>query len=382
MDFAGAGLLDGLSGKEREARLELLERLASEGVSLEELKAAVAEDRLVLLPVELELGGRYTAAQIAERAGVAPDLPIKVRRALGFADVRPEDPAWSEEDVAAMRSVKLFLDAGISEESVIEITRVLGEGMSRLASTMTGAFADTYLRPGDTERDVALRYAAMAKALLPSMSPVLSAALAAYVRESAKRGIIGRAELERGQLTGAENAVVCFADLVGFTSLGGEVGVEELGSVARQLAELAADVARPPVRLVKTIGDAAMFVSADPAPMVAAALQLVQAVKDADLPSLRAGIASGPVVNRAGDLYGQAVNLASRVTGVARPESVLCTKEVHDAVADEFNWSSAGRFRLKGVSGQQLLYRAREPESAPPTTKKPTRGRRRRSASS
>ncbi len=56
MDFAGAGLLDGLEGDERAARLELLERLAADGVSLEELRAAVAEDRLVLLPLERALG--------------------------------------------------------------------------------------------------------------------------------------------------------------------------------------------------------------------------------------------------------------------------------------------------------------------------------------
>jgi adenylate cyclase len=380
VDFASAGLLDGLTGKARDARLELLERLASEGVSIDELKAAVAEDRLVLLPVELELGGRYTAPEIAERAGVPVDLPIKIRRALGFPEVEPDDPAWSDEDVAAMRSVKQFLEAGLSEDAVIEITRVLGEGMSRLASTMTGTFADTYLEPGDTEKDVALRYAAMAKALLPSMSPVLSAALAAYVRESARRGIIGRSELERGQLTGQEHAFVCFADLVGFTSLGDVVGVEELGSVARQLAEHAGDVARPPVRLIKTIGDAAMFVSAEAAPLIAAALQLVEAVEAADLPSLRAGIAGGPVVNRAGDWYGHAVNLSSRVTGVARPGSVVGTPEVRDAARDEFNWSFAGRFRLKGVSGPQPLYRARWPEEQ--EAKKPTRGRRRRRAAS
>ena len=380
MDFDDAGLLDGLTGKEREARLDLLERLASDGVSIEELRAAADEDRLVLLPVERALGARYTAEEISERSGVPVELLIRIRRALGFPDVEPHDPVWSDEDVAAMRSVKQFIDAGISADAVIEITRVLGEGMSRLAPTITGSFADTFLEPGDTERDLALRYAAMAKALLPSMSPVLSAALAAYVRDSARRGIIGRWELERGRLAGEEHAVVCFADLVGFTSLGDAVGVEELGSVARQLAELAADIARPPVRLIKTIGDAAMFISPEPTPMVAAALDLVDAVDAAELPSLRAGIASGAVVSRAGDWYGHAVNLSSRVTGVARPDSVLCTEEVRNTSADQFNWSFAGRFRLKGLAQPQPLYRARRLEEPSATTQ--TKGRRRRRASS
>jgi adenylate cyclase len=88
-------------------------------------------------------------------------------------------------------------------------------------------------------------------------------------------------------------------------------------------------------------------------------LRLVQAVQDAELPSLRAGIASGAATVRAGDYYGPSVNLASRVTGIARPGSVLCTEEVKAAAEDEFEWSSAGRHKLKGVSGAVPLYRAR-----------------------
>ncbi len=165
--------------------------------------------------------------------------------------------------MAAAESLKMFLDAGMSEDSMLEIARVLGEGTARLSSTITGAFVDTYLEPGDTERDVALRFAAMAKQLLPLMAPVLNAALAAHLREAARRGIISRAERESGQLARTEEVVVCFADIVGFTSLGGEVAVEELGTVAREFADLSAEVSSETVRLVKTIGDAAMFVSDD-----------------------------------------------------------------------------------------------------------------------
>ena len=88
-------------------------------------------------------------------------------------------------------------------------------------------------------------------------------------------------------------------------------------------------------------------------------MSLVEAVQEAELPALRAGIAFGTAVVRAGDYYGHSVNLASRVTGIARPGSVLCTEEVHDAAADEFEWSFAGRHRLKGISEPVALYRAR-----------------------
>ena len=116
---------------------------------------------------------------------------------------------------------------------------------------------------------------------------------------------------------------------------------------------------QPPVRLVKTIGDAAMFVSPDPGALVSVALSLLEAVQAADLPSLRAGVASGAALQRAGDYYGHAVNLASRVTGVARPGSVLCTQEVHDAAPDQFDWSFARKQKLKGMSDPVPLYRAR-----------------------
>ena len=106
-----------------------------------------------------------------------------------------------------------------------------------------------------------------------------------------------------------------------------------------------------------------MFVSPEPAPLVEVALKLVDAFEEEELPSLRAGIAFGPALQRAGDYYGNSVNLASRVTGVARPGSVLCTREIRDAAGDRFRWSAAGRHKLKGVSGPTLLYRARHREA-------------------
>ena len=130
-----------------------------------------------------------------------------------------------------------------------------------------------------------------------------------------------------------------------------------------------------------------MFVSPDPGALVAVALSLLGAVEAADLPSLRAGVASGPALQRAGDYYGHAVNLASRVTGAARPGSVLCTKEVRDATRDRFDWSYARKHRLKGMAEPVSLYRARgvaaaeEPGTAK-TTKKPKADRRRTRAAS
>ncbi len=383
MDFESAGLLDGLTGEDREARLRLLEHLATDGVALEELKAAVAEERLALLPVERALGGRHTAAEVAQRVGLPEAVVVRVQRALGFPDATATDKVFSDEDIAAFRSTKLFLESGFDEDAIVQISRVLGEGMSRLAATIALAFGEAFLEAGDDEDNVALRFAATAQQLTPAFTPVLAAAFRSHLRDNVSRGILRRSDRESGRLAGAGEFAVCFADLVGFTRLGGEIEVQELGTVVGHLAELASEVAVAPVRLVKTIGDAAMFISREVGPLVAAALSLVEAVQAAELPALRAGIAYGPAFQRAGDFYGHSVNLASRVTGVARAGSVLCTQEVHDAAPDEFEWSFAGRHRLRGVAEPLALHRARRlgTSHASQGATRPTADRRRRRAS-
>jgi adenylate cyclase len=387
MDFAAAGLLDGLEGEERAARERLLQQLTDAGFTENELHDAVAEDRLALLPVDRVLEGEHTAAEIEERTGLSASTMLRIRRLLGLPEAGPDDRVFRDEDVAAAESVKLFLDAGVREGAINEIARVLGEGMARLAATTTGGFVEAFLKPGDSEQDIAVRFPELAERLSEAIDPVLAAAYKAHLRESVRRGMIGRVEREQGAIAGSQEMTICFADLVGFTRLGGEIEAPELGSVAGKLAELAAELAERPVRLVKTIGDAAMFVSPEPAPMVAAALELVEQVEDAGLPSVRAGIAHGPALQRAGDLYGHCVNVASRVTGIARPDSVLCTEEVRDAAPEEFEWSFAGRHRLKGVEGSVPLHRARRLESSEQRdgekpAKKRKEDRRRRRASS
>jgi adenylate cyclase len=202
-------------------------------------------------------------------------------------------------------------------------------------------------------------------------TPATTAILAAPVSARLRRGTFGRAELESGAPGDEHEVVVCFADLVGFTALGGELAAKGLAMLAGRLAELAAEVAREPVRLVKTVGDAAMFMSPDAPPLVEAALSLIEAVDDEELPALRSGIASGTALPWAGDFYGTAVNLASHVTGVAQAGNVLCTKDVRDAAAEGFAWSYAGRHRLKGVAALMPLYRVRRLKRRPAPTRTP-----------
>ena len=196
---------------------------------------------------------------------------------------------------------------------------------------------------------------------MPMIGPMLEYMARLHLRQSVRTEAISAAERLAGSLPGARDVTVCFADLVGFTRLGEQVAPDELGRVAHRLVELTAERLRGDARLVKTIGDAAMLVGPDAHGLLELALDLVDAAdaEGEDFPQLRVGMASGAALSRAGDWYGRPVNLASRVTAIARPGSVLATRDVRDAVGEAYRWSSAGARSLKGVDGPVRLYRAR-----------------------
>jgi adenylate cyclase len=157
-----------------------------------------------------------------------------------------------------------------------------------------------------------------------------------------------------------------FADLVGFTRLGEELPPENLEQLANRLADLARDVVVAPVRFIKTIGDAVMFVSPDTAALLEVMLALLDAAAaDETLPRLRVGVAYGAAVSRAGDWFGSPVNLASRVTSAARPGAVLVAEAARQQIGDDprFRWSNAGAKRLKNIAGEVRVYRARRAEA-------------------
>jgi adenylate cyclase len=370
-DFAAEGLLDGLEGEARSARLELLERLESEGVPLEELRNAVAAGRLALLPVEHAIAGdgaRYTAREIAERSGLDLELLRRFRSALGVPYADPDERIATEADLEAALRTKAILDTGFPAEDVLRNARTIGMGMGRIAEANRELVVRNMTQAGDTERDVADRLALVAEQLLPLVGDTLSYAFQANLLEQVKRDVIAAADLESGELGGAVERTVCFADLVEFTRLGEEIAPEELGFVAGRLEEMATVVAEPPVRLVKTIGDAVMLIAPGARELTEAALSLTAAAEAEgdEFPWLRAGLATGPTLPQSGDYYGRAVNLASRITGVARPGSVLVDAATRDAAGEDgFAYSFAGERRLKGIDARVKLFRVRRPADAP-----------------
>lgn len=369
MDWDAEGLLDGVDGEARRARRELLDLLLADGVPIDELRAAVREDRLALLPLERTIAGRayLTADEVAERAGFDRDRLMAYRRAYGLAVPPLDARAYSDEDVEDARRGAALLGAGIPAEDLLGVERVLGLGMARYAEAFRVAFAQAFLQPGDTESDLARRYADAAELMRPLAGPHLAHVFLLHLRQLVRSDVISSEERNEGRLLGRETTAVAFADIVGFTELGESVGLEELGGVAGRLTELTQATVHAPVRLVKTIGDAVMLIAPEPEPLVRSVIDLIDAAEEAGLPALRAGVASGPAVNRWGDWYGSTVNLASRLTTRARPSSVLTTQSVRDTVGeDHLDWSYAGEKSLKGFAAPVKAFRARRPATPAP----------------
>jgi adenylate cyclase len=366
IDFAAEGLLDDLEGEAREARLGLLDQLSGEGVSLEELRDAVASSHLTLLPVERAIAGdgpRFSAREIAAETGIDLELLLAFRAALGipYGDDLDERVA-GEADLDTAQRIKVMLDAGFPTEDLLRNARTVGMATARVAEANRELVVRNLTTPGDSERDIADRLVETVEFLLPLGSEFLVYAFQANLLEQVKRDVIGAADLEAGEIGGVVERSICFADLVEFTSLGEEIAPEELGEVAGRLEELATGIAAGPVRLVKSIGDAVMLVSPQAEPLVEAALDLVAAAaaEGDQFPVLRAGIATGPTLPQSGDYYGRSVNLASRITGIARPGSVLIDTPTREALReDPFTYSFAGERKLKGIDARQKLFRVR-----------------------
>jgi adenylate cyclase len=363
VDFAAEGLLDGLHGAARSERLALLEQLAGEGVSMSELRNRTASGTILYLPADRVIVGseRYTAREVAELSGVDEDFLVACRRAMGLPIPEPDEAVYSEAELESARMTHVARAAGISDEDLLELLRVLGRGLSQAAESLRALPLKLVLEPGMSEPELAQRYAESVAGLYPLVNPLVGNLLALHLRHATQSTVVSELERTGGHLPGSREVAVCFADLVGFTRLGEEVPPDELGRLAARLEVLSSEVSAPPVKLVKTIGDAAMLTSPEPEPLLEAALNLIDAAdaEGEDFPQLRAGAAVGLALPRAGDWFGRPVNLASRITSIARPGSVLAAREVRESASSSYGWSYAGERRLRGIREPVALYRAR-----------------------
>ena len=340
---------------------DLAARVARAGHAPEEIERAAAEGRLPGLAVQSALGGgapEFTLSDVARSSGLRTAFVRELMQALGRPNPGRGERAFSQEDVDLARLINGFLDAGLPRRELLEVLRVLSRGMAQTADATRRLVGNAMLERGVSQDEVALRYIDAAEQLVPAVTEVLRLQLRAHLRTGISQRLVSDAERDTGRLEESREVAVAFADLVGYTRLGGQLPPEDIGRIAGRLAELAADTVRRPVTLVKLIGDAAMFVSDDAEALVTVVERLTQriAAEGPDFPGVRSGIAFGPATTRGGDWFGATVNLASRVAGLAKPGQILATEEVEQRAAG-FTWTRRRRRRkVKGIDERVRLY--------------------------
>jgi len=363
-DFEAEGMVENLEGEHRVARLKLLKQLFKEGVNLETLRQEVKAGRLALLPADIALGRnqkRFSATEIADTTGLSVADFQRVIVAMGFPRPEPDSAIFGIEDVHAARRYKYFLDAGVPPDNLLAVTRQVGSSAARIAQAHRDLVASDLIDPGANEYDAALSLREAAEDLMPLGEQAVTYALRSHFIEQIRGDVIAVADEGWFGRGGAVEISVCFADLVGFTRLGERSELERLGSVAKLLESVAIEVTNPEVRLVKLIGDAAMMVSENGEALLDAALRFIEVGQEAgeELPALRVGVARGMAVPQVGDWFGPPVNLASRITETARPDSVLAEGDAVEAAGDAFSYSRAGEHRFKGLKKPVKLFRVR-----------------------
>lgn len=373
-EFEALGLLEGLDGTARTERLALLNWLRREhGVEDSVLVRSTRNGTILLTAAGLSLGAgpRYNAHEIAGSTGLELGFLQSLSRASGLpVPADDEETVFGEAYMDVAHAVRELLDAGLSEAQIISISRVLSLGLAQAAEQMRKTVMELAIAPGVSELELSSTYAAASGGLLPLVGPIVEDLLRLHLYNAVRDEIVTHSERQEGALPGARDVAVAFADLVGFTRLGEQVPPDELEQVADQLVVFTGEVVEAPVKYVKSVGDAVLLVSPDPMTLLDVVFDLLERVEEegAGYPQLRVGLAYGPSVSRAGDWFGRPVNLASRLTGVARAGSVVCDEAFRDAIADADGvvWSTVGDRRLKGISSPMRLFRARRPSSVPP----------------
>lgn len=291
---------------------------------------------------------QYTQQRLADLAGVTLEQAQNLWTALGFALPDPADVAFTDADLEALRTFTELRDAGVvAPHAELALTRALGQTMARLAEWQVGILQEYVAAQGGADGELARQRAA--SSLVGPMEQ-----LQQYVW---RRHLIAANDRASVAAAGEQDVLgVGFADVVGFTSLSRGLEQDELTEFVEGFEAASADIiARHGGRVVKTIGDEVMF-TADTA-TAAADIGLALADRFGDEHSrsdLRVGIAYGPVVRRLGDVYGTVVNMAARLTALARPGTVLADRAL-GTILTEFPGYSPRKLRWVSVRGFEHL---------------------------
>jgi adenylate cyclase len=273
---------------------------------------------------------RYSREQVAEAVGVDIEHASAVWAAMGFAEVPPGEQAFTDRDIAALRTALELRDSGVVDtDTLLILARAMGQGLARLAEAQVEVFrGQATTMTADEAHGAALTAAAE---VLPRLE-----SLVVHVW---RRQFAAATERSFAAITSDGHPVLAvgFVDLVGYTRTSRESDAADLQRMLERFErETSLRVTACGGRVVKTLGDAVLYVADDVVGAAEVALETVAAhEQDQSLPEVRAGVALGPVLSRLGDVFGEPVNLASRLTAEARPSSVLVDRMAAEALSDD-----------------------------------------------
>jgi adenylate cyclase len=355
-DFEAAGIYDPAAPDAAE-QLELLDWLASRGVTIEQMVRAVRETSLTGLAGDLALhdDGSLTLEEVANRVGMPPDRLEAIRLSSGRPPATGAPRRFSEE---IARSLALFSFAArlFGEEATFGFARVVGASLARVAEAAVALFLVNIEAPA---REAGHGPLALAKANLEAIETLthLETLMHRLFRDHLELAIRRLRQARGGGLIDRGRFAVGFVDLVGFTPLSRLITSQDLAALVERFENTAHDVATArDGRIVKMIGDEVMFIAVDAAAACDIALTLCERLRRDTTVTPRGGLAYGEMLLRGGDYYGPIVNLASRIAEQAVPDELLVTPElVAHAGNVTLRFEPAGKRMLKGFDAPVTL---------------------------
>jgi adenylate cyclase len=272
------------------------------------------------------LGDRptLTRREVADRAGVPLDLAEELWQRLGFPHAEDGDVAFTELDVAALELARDLVGLGIlTPESQAALVRTWGRSFARLAEWQVSLLTELAAE----EDDPATRLQELMEAVLPNVEVLQSYVWRRHLANASSRLL----DVSGGGTTSTQ--AVGFVDIVGYTGRSKNLSDAELVAWVEyfedELTRVVVDLAG---RVIKTIGDEVLFVADDPVAAAEVALVATDRGEDPEdrFPQVRAGLAYGDVLSRLGDVYGPTVNIAARLTSLARPGTVLVDRGAYE----------------------------------------------------
>jgi adenylate cyclase len=300
----------------------------------------------------------FTQAEVAERAGISLEVAKKIRHLLGFAQADPDERAFTEADVRAYTLTRDLIELGIlSEERQEGLIRTWGRSFARLAEWQVALLADIAAESGVDPTEGLL---GLTDEVLPKVEELQSFVWRRHLLTVASRMLA----VTGTGAAGTSDLAVCFVDIVGYTSRSRTLSDRDLVAWLEGFENATLDiVGQHGGRIIKNIGDELLIVADTAQDAADIALELTRRGEDPDddYPAVRAGVAYGEVVTRLGDVFGPVVNIAARLTSVARPGSVLIDLGMYSALTGDGDDADSGdngdREKREDLAGSPYRFR-------------------------